>query len=460
MVKGFEELRKNLLKRLVSFYTGNQEEDKIQMEKELGDEFKRNFNELIEKCILSLMEGEDNFFGLFMIRTKRKISFDIEWPIATEIELSNFIMYFNPWKFLNCSFEEMKALIKHEIYHIMYGHHARAQRLNDSYGKLATNLAMDVSVNQYIKNLPGWAVKLDNVSLSYNIELKEEQTMEKYAELIHEAIEKIKREAPDKKIELNNNELEFDMEKLHDSWNNKNNINLEDMKGIIDKVAKDSYKGKAPKGMEEILSALNRVPEISWKDYLKNILPSMPYGYKRTITRKNRRQPDRFDLRGTLREHVAQILVAIDISGSITDKEIEQIFTEIFSLIRNREAEITVIECDDKVRRVYKVKSKRDLKPRLDKRGGTAFSPVFEYINKKGLRNHLLVYFTDGLGEEELSIKPINYKTLWILTGKEEEFSLKKPYGEIKTLKQKSGQKVDKTYGLKVMREMLHDWAR
>ena len=45
---------------------------------------------------------------------------------------------------------------------------------------------------------------------------------------------------------------------------------------------------------------------------------------KKTITRRNRRQPNRLDLRGELRNHKAEIAVAIDISGSISDEEFKQ----------------------------------------------------------------------------------------------------------------------------------------
>ena len=55
------------------------------------------------------------------------------------------------------------------------------------------------------------------------------------------------------------------------------------------------------------------------------------------------------------------------------------------------------------------------------------------------LRDHILIYFTDGMGEEKLKVKPINCKTLWVLTGAEETLSLREPFGEIKKL---SGKKL------------------
>ncbi|MFR6482844.1 MAG: hypothetical protein ACLUPK_06745 [Veillonella sp.] len=47
----------------------------------------------------------------------------------------------------------------------------------------------------------------------------------------------------------------------------------------------------------------------------------------------------------------------------------------------------------------YTMESVKDVKPRLDVRGATAFSPVFSLANQN--RVDLLVYFTDGKGEEE-----------------------------------------------------------
>ena len=111
---------------------------------------------------------------------------------------------------------------------------------------------------------------------------------------------------------------------------------------------------------------------------------------KKTITRRNRRQPNRLDLRGELRGHKAEIAVALDTSGSISDEEFKQAIKEVLQIVKNYNHEITIIECDNEIRRTYKVKSVKDIKERINIRGGTKFTPVFEYANKKKL--NLLVY--------------------------------------------------------------------
>ena len=65
-------------------------------------------------------------------------------------------------------------------------------------------------------------------------------------------------------------------------------------------------------------------------------------------------------------------------------------------------------------------------------RGGTRFSPVFEYANSQ--RIDLLIYFTDGKGEERLQTAPRGYKTLWVLSGRSEKLSLNEAYGAVKKL--------------------------
>ncbi|MEQ8197169.1 MAG: hypothetical protein ABRQ27_04075, partial [Clostridiaceae bacterium] len=81
------------------------------------------------------------------------------------------------------------------------------------------------------------------------------------------------------------------------------------------------------------------------------------------------------------------------------------------------------------------------------------------YIKENNLRNYVLIYFTDGVGEKELAVKPVNYKTIWVLTG-EEELSLEKPYGSITRLQRDRREKYETTYGLEALKEVLNEWQR
>ena len=49
---------------------------------------------------------------------------------------------------------------------------------------------------------------------------------------------------------------------------------------------------------------------------------------------------------------------------------------------------------------------------------------------------NLLIYFTDGKGEEKLKVIPKGYKVLWVISGRGDKLSLNKPYGAVKKLKE------------------------
>ncbi|MPN31406.1 hypothetical protein SDC9_178880 [bioreactor metagenome] len=177
----------------------------------------------------------------------------------------------------------------------------------------------------------------------------------------------------------------------------------------------------------------NEKGEIPWNIYLKKLMGTLESKKKKTITRRNRRQPNRLDLKGELRSHIAKITVAIDISGSISDEEFQQAMKEVLSIVKNYNHEITILECDTEIRRSYKIKSIKDTKEREVTGGGTKFSPVFQYVN--GTDTNILIYFTDGKGEERLKALPKSYSTLWIISGRGDKLSLNSPFGIVKRLK-------------------------
>ena len=109
---------------------------------------------------------------------------------------------------------------------------------------------------------------------------------------------------------------------------------------------------------------------------------------------------------------------------------------EIYGIISTRHHDVTVIECDCQIRKVYKVRKPSDVQHKIVGRGGTLFTPVINYVNNdKHYRDALLIYFTDGYGESSIP-KPMTYRNIWvILDGKKEELSVKEPYGAVLEMK-------------------------
>lgn len=193
----------------------------------------------------------------------------------------------------------------------------------------------------------------------------------------------------------------------------------------------EETRGLMPASFMSQVEKLNKPPVLSWQTILKKYVGTITANKRKTRTRLNRRQPDRFDLSGQMDDKLLKIVVAIDTSASVDDHMIAQIFNEIFAILAKRKHEITVIECDSEVQRVYKARTTADIKLKVAGRGGTWFSPVIEYINKdKYFRDALLIYFTDGYGESEIP-RPRTYRNMWVVLGNPRHLSLDEPYGAV-----------------------------
>ena len=194
-------------------------------------------------------------------------------------------------------------------------------------------------------------------------------------------------------------------------------------------------RGMMPARFSSQVKRLNRPAELNWQSILKKYVGAVAAEKQKTRARLNRRQPRRYDLSGSREGKMLRIVVAIDTSASMGDDVIRKIFNEIFAIVSRKRFELTVIECDASIQRVYELKSPNDLPDHVNGRGGTAFTPVINYINEnRRFRDALLVYFTDGFGESRIP-KPLTYRNLWVILGDPECLSVKRPYGAVLPLR-------------------------
>ena len=360
--------------------------------------FATDFFRLIDQVNASLLEDNDNFYGYFLFQMQREIRFDISSPTATHFKRAKYVLYFNPVIFLTLTQQQMATTIKHEILHICSLHLLRAAELRSKYSPLAMNMAMDVVVNAYLDYLPPYATTLEWVNLNHSLQLHPFESFEYYAERIQatlDLLEETEESAEQDDFDNDAASTEFDPATTHEIWQESSETDERTQREFTEKMIDSAQKGSVPYYLESLIAALrNSRPALPWNLYLQRLMGSVASQPKKTITRRNRRQPDRLDIRGELRSHKAKVVVALDISGSISDEEFLQAIQEVFNIVKNYRHEVEIVECDNEIQRVYKVKSANDVRERMHMRGGTRFSPVFEYANAQ--RIDLLIYFTDG----------------------------------------------------------------
>ncbi len=413
----------------------NRAGDKLEID--WPSDFKNEFFNLVNQVSLSLMQEKEDFYGYFLIQMGRELRVDISSPTGVNFKGAKYVIYFNPIIFLTLTLKQMESTIKHEILHIISRHLIRVKALEDKYSTLAINMAMDVVVNQFLDYLPPYATTLESVNLHYDLKLKPYETFEYYVDKIQIELNLQEEDEEGEENDIPQNEdlkTKYDPEKTHDIWEESDEIDEKTIREFTEKFINNALKGGIPAYLEDMIAALrNSKGELPWNLYLSQLMGTVESNKKKVITRRSRRQPERLDLRGNLRSHKAEIAVALDISGSISNEEFKQAVQEVLHIVKNYNHEITLIECDSEVRRAYKVKSTKDIKERVAIGGGTRFTPVFDYANKRKI--NLLIYFTDGKGENQLKVIPRGYKVLWVISGRGDELSLKEPYGAVKKLK-------------------------
>ena len=381
----------------------------------------------------SLLLEEDQFFGYFYLQMAHRIRFDMTSAFGINLKQGGYVLYVNPFILLRQPPDVMKDGIKREILHIISAHLMRVKSLSQSFNKTAVHMAMDMVVNDYLEHVDRDAVTVANVNERFGLMLKRFRTIEYYAK----AIDKAMKEKPELFVPIDNSDtavaMEFDPQTSHDIWDESDSIDTDTMDQITERYINEASKGDMEGYVKSLIDTFQKTRRaLPWYFYLKKLMGKVASGYKKTTMRRNRRQPERLELSGTLRQHKANVWVALDMSGSITDAEFTNALEQVLQIVHAYNHRITVVECDNEVRRTYTMESVKDVKPRLDVRGATAFSPVFSLANQN--RVDLLVYFTDGKGEERLRESPKGYKVLWVLTGENPQLSLHNPYGMVREL--------------------------
>lgn len=184
-------------------------------------------------------------------------------------------------------------------------------------------------------------------------------------------------------------------------------------KAIIDAYkATKPKKGHLPGDLEEIIEKLLS-NKIDWKNILKDKLFTIAkddYSFKKPNVRYSMAD---FILPCLESEKMGEIIFAIDTSGSI-DQDLLKDFLGLAqeALDDLRPEKLIVIQCDTKIHTVNEFESGDNIDLKIYGRGGTDFSPVFEYIEKKSEEPIILIYLTDLCGSWPSFIP--DYPVLWV----------------------------------------------
>jgi predicted metal-dependent peptidase len=170
--------------------------------------------------------------------------------------------------------------------------------------------------------------------------------------------------------------------------------------------------GKLPAGIERLIDNLVE-PQIPWATILERFVnDSMKDDYD--WMRRDRRFITRGIYLPDLYSEGANVAVAVDTSGSISQKELIEAVSETVGILRSKKIKsIRILACDADVHLDVTIKPHDDLPAEYPGSGGTDFRPVFEAMEKpNSVRPACLIYFTDTYGT--FPNDPPPYPVLWI----------------------------------------------
>lgn len=357
----------------------------------------------------------------------------------------------------NINGKELIGVMAHELLHLALLHHFRfAGKIHE-----ISNIAEDICINaMLIKDnykLPMVEIKdekgnvtdkvnglvpdvHDTIELDFSIcKINIKDCSQKSAEMIYEEIIKSVRKHT-KNISLSNESL--------DELNSKEGEQLakgikEVAKKVIDEHKKinkggmskkerdkaqkqvegmirealelSKMRGDTPSGLDRIWGELNE-EKFDWKTLLQRYITELlPYDQSwRNFGKKTYGTGIYSPM--TLREQI-NVSVAIDVSGSIEEKDLTEFMSEIVGVakqFKNR-IKMTIITHESEVIDTFSAFNDDDVKNiKIRGCGGTSFEPVVDYVKENIKETKCLLWLTDGYGEKKLERQPFNI--IWVLT--------------------------------------------
>lgn len=285
------------------------------------------------------------------------------------------------------SIEQLYGVIQHEIEHIVRCHCVRIGNRD----AMIWNIAADMSVNGKqtnprigYKDAKGTLVlPLDGNIVWIPVDWDADMTTEQYYDLL-----------------MSQSHIDEVLGQLiddHDIWS-QSDSSVDEIRQSVKNLVADAVErssGSVPHHLEASIAALNQ-PIIEWRQLLRLYLGRYVGRRRYTYSRRNRRQRI-FGTKGISKHASSDMNIIVDVSGSITEAELRQFFTEIEAI--SHKCKIWLLLWDQQFRG-YQQYRRGDWKSiGIKGRGGTDMIAPIEWLCDNNLIRSVQIMLTDGYCE-------------------------------------------------------------
>jgi len=344
------------------------------------------------KSIVASLTVKEPVVGIFLRRTWIYESREYPMPAWTD----GMRVYVNPDLFARIPQNEKPAVLAHEALHIFEQHFPRARAI--SAPQMIANVAADVKVNQHLYEsgfrIPHNAVTSSFVARIAGVAAGEVERMS-FEEIVKLLMNNCSgsglvdgsgdlRETNSRGEVLNEGDQEDSSAKTAEE------IERRAKKKAVESVMVAKIAGKVPGWAERTVNELLK-PKVDWRRALRVALER---GLGRKVRRswtKPSRKSESFP--GKELMTMNSVVVAVDTSGSIGEREIQRFLSEIYGICREV-ASVTVVPWDARAYDPIRITRAGDVrKVKLAGGGGTEFLPVVKLLEK--MRYDQLVILSD-----------------------------------------------------------------
>jgi len=315
-------------------------------------------------------------------------------------------LHYNPEWLDNLTYDEQKGAIIHELLHLAFLHFYRRDGRDQGLWHMACDIAVSEFMDPDLLNPDIMTAQL--LFIESALRLPSKKTAEDYYDYLLNIDEDIDCSYADGKVTITFNQEHVFTKDL-----------LEEMQAgdvasyaLIDQLTNiqtaSFSEGVIPDHLGTHTEDVYRPHKVNWRNILKKFLT----GQGRIITRKSyKRQSRRYDnLPGSKRYSGVKVLLAVDESASVSNKDVAAFHKELLRINRITSTNITAVRFDSTCSTPMPLQQFIQEASR-QRRGGTDFRPVFELADQ--LKMPLVILFTDGEGQAPEQVKQ---KVLWVIT--------------------------------------------
>ena len=330
---------------------------------------------LIERSIKRLLNTKP-FYAHFFLNASVKYDM-LEVPTAgAALTREGVVLVFNKDFISKLTEEEVGAIIEHEVLHILFDH---IYNMHDkSLNKQCANVAMDISINQFIDHMPKEAVTLEWVNKQLKLALPKNETWEFY---YHAILQKQKQLGSANSIDQHGGVASEDIPE---------GIKKAIIRNQIDQAVKASA-GNVPNEIMQIYDSLRSEAQLPWQQILANFV-SRCVSSSTQATRKKLNRRYLLEHPGKKKKRELTLGVCVDSSGSISEADYDKFMGEIVRISKTA-MRTYIVEADCTVQNVESVKKNKKVPLQRKGCGGTAYQPAIDECMK--LKCDAIIYFGD-----------------------------------------------------------------